>query len=122
MCIPHTHREHSHYGCCLGDTLASELGILSYGSPRLITSFKPVPPGTNGGISVGGTLASLLGGVLVGVLMGVTLVLENVRCREAWGAVVVSTAIWGGFAGFFGSMVGRQKYRFGVRALIRAAD
>ncbi|KXN85181.1 Transmembrane protein 19 [Leucoagaricus sp. SymC.cos] len=94
-----------HYGCCLGDTLASELGILSRGRPRLVTTFQPVPPGTNGGMSVGGTLASVFGGVLVGVLTGLTLVSENARCRDDWSSVLLSTLLWGAFSGFFGSLI-----------------
>ncbi|KAF9442918.1 hypothetical protein P691DRAFT_680567 [Macrolepiota fuliginosa MF-IS2] len=93
-----------HYACCLGDTLASELGILSRGRPRLITTLQPVPPGTNGGMSVAGTLASIVGGALVGVLMGVSLVLENFVCRARWIGVVIEVVICGAFAGFFGSL------------------
>ncbi|TBU41905.1 integral membrane protein DUF92-domain-containing protein, partial [Dichomitus squalens] len=48
-----------HFACCLGDTLASELGILSRSRPILISTLKPVPPETNGGLSVVGTLASV---------------------------------------------------------------
>jgi len=95
----------SHYGCCLGDTLASELGILSQGKPRLITTLRPVPPGTNGGMTVGGTLASLVGGALAGVLMAVTLLLENERCRDTWSSVLLSIISWGAFSGLFGSLV-----------------
>lgn len=43
-----------HFGCCLGDTLASELGILSTHPPILLTTLRPVPPGTNGGLSLAG--------------------------------------------------------------------
>ncbi|KAF7355540.1 Integral membrane family protein [Mycena sanguinolenta] len=59
-----------HFACCLGDTLASELGILSSSPPRLITTGKVVPPGTNGGVSVGGTLASFGGGITMGKCPG----------------------------------------------------
>lgn len=61
----------AHYACANGDTWASELGILSKSRPRLITSFllrTEVPKGTNGGISLEGTLASALGGALVGLV------------------------------------------------------
>ena len=35
------------------DTMASEVGVVT--TPRLITNFKKVPPGTDGGISLVGT-------------------------------------------------------------------
>lgn len=94
--------------------MASELGILSAGQPRLVTTFERVPPGTNGGMSVGGTLASLLGGAAVGVLMASTLVVENVRCREAWSSVTFSLIVGGALAGFLGSLV-RHAVRLDVK-------
>src|SRR6267154_108614 len=74
----------SHFACCLGDTLASELGILSSRSPILITTLRTVPHGTNGGVSLGGTLASLFGGLSMGVTMFVSLIIENTHCRGSW--------------------------------------
>jgi uncharacterized protein (TIGR00297 family) len=43
------------------DTWATELGVLSTSSPHLITSGKPVDPGTSGGITLLGMAASALG-------------------------------------------------------------
>ena len=100
------HCHQRHFACCLGDTLASELGILSKSKPRLITTLKPVPPGTNGAISVIGTVASIAGGALVGLLTGITLILENAQCiREDAGYLLFETLAWGMFAGLFGSLV-----------------
>jgi uncharacterized protein (TIGR00297 family) len=49
------------------DTLATEIGLLSPQPPRLITNpRKAVPPGTSGGVSVAGELATLLGTLLIG--------------------------------------------------------
>jgi len=90
------------YSCCLGDTLASELGILSQSPPRMITSFKIVPPGTNGAISLAGTIASIVGGAFVGLTMGVSLIIENKRCD---GSVLMECVVWGGAAGGIGSMI-----------------
>ena len=47
------------------DTWATELGVLSKSPPRLITTFKPVMPGTSGGISRAGTLAALAGAAFI---------------------------------------------------------
>ncbi|KAJ7780999.1 integral membrane protein DUF92-domain-containing protein [Mycena metata] len=92
-----------HFACCLGDTLASELGILSSSPPRLITTGKTVPPGTNGGVSVGGTLASFVGGIVMGCMMAACLILENSACRGSWFAVSRDLIMWGGLGGIGGS-------------------
>jgi uncharacterized protein (TIGR00297 family) len=47
------------------DTLASEVGVTV--QPRLITTFKIVPPGTDGGISIVGTAAGIIGAGIIGV-------------------------------------------------------
>jgi uncharacterized protein (TIGR00297 family) len=43
------------------DTWATEIGTLARGLPRSIVSFKPLPAGTSGAITVPGTIASVLG-------------------------------------------------------------
>jgi len=94
-----------HFACCLGDTLASELGILSTAPPILITTFRPVPPGTNGAVSLGGTLASIGGGLIMGITMFASLVVENSKCREEWVDIGIPLLLWGASAGGFGSLV-----------------
>ncbi|MBX8638101.1 MAG: DUF92 domain-containing protein [Thermoplasmata archaeon] len=49
------------------DTLASEVGVLDRNT-RLITNLKRVPTGTDGGISVTGTLAALGGAVFISLV------------------------------------------------------
>ncbi|CAE6479992.1 unnamed protein product [Rhizoctonia solani] len=92
-----------HFACCLGDTMASELGILSTTPPRLITTFAIVPPGTNGAMSRTGTLASIAGGVIMGVTMLVSLLIESPACRSEIGSLAVSLILAGAFGGLGGS-------------------
>jgi uncharacterized protein (TIGR00297 family) len=49
------------------DTWATELGVLSKSQPRLITTGKPVEPGTSGGVSLAGTGAALAGALVIGL-------------------------------------------------------
>lgn len=51
------------------DTFASEFGVLS-DRARSILSGRPVPPGTNGGVSIRGELYALLGAAVTGVVGG----------------------------------------------------
>ena len=55
------------------DTWATEIGVLNPAPPRLVTTFKPVPAGTSGGISLLGTLAALAGGLFIGLCAAVLL-------------------------------------------------
>ncbi len=53
------------------DTWATEVGTLTDRlGTRLITNFKPVPSGVNGGVSLNGTLAALLGSLLLAAVYG----------------------------------------------------
>jgi len=49
------------------DTWATELGLLSSGQPKLITTLQTVPAGTSGGITPAGLAASLGGAMIVGI-------------------------------------------------------
>lgn len=46
-------------GAAFADTAGSEVGQLSRRAPRLMTTMRKVPPGTDGAVSVPGTLAGL---------------------------------------------------------------
>ena len=48
------------------DTLASEIGVLD-AHPRLITTLQKVDPGTNGAVSVLGTVSGMAGAVVIGI-------------------------------------------------------
>jgi uncharacterized protein (TIGR00297 family) len=77
------------------DTWGTELGVLNPGLPRLITALrKPVEKGTSGGVSVVGTLASLLAAAVIGGLAGWFFALP-------WGSVLLVVAL----AGLTGSLV-----------------
>jgi len=75
------------------DTLSSEIGELSPGRPRLITTFEEVEVGTNGAVSALGTAAGLVG---AGIIAFVGAVLKG----SSFSATVFSIALLAGAAGF----------------------
>lgn len=84
------------------DTWATELGVLNPRQPVLISTFKRVPQGTSGGVSLAGTLAALAGAGLVG--------LAAVLSVSAGWAPVSRLPLWTQFlaitgAGLLGSLV-----------------
>lgn len=50
------------------DTWATEIGTLLGGTPRSVLTWRAVPPGTSGGVSVVGSLAMMLGALFVAAL------------------------------------------------------
>ena len=101
------------------DTFSSELGILSAKKPRLLTSlnFRQVPPGTNGGITIVGTLAGFGGALMIALTSA--LLLPFCAEETAWGRHtgdrwgwrekclwVLAITLWGGFGSLVDSMLG----------------
>ncbi|KAI0669379.1 integral membrane protein DUF92-domain-containing protein [Trametes maxima] len=65
----------------------------------------PRPPGTNGGLSRVGTLASLFGGLIMGGTHAAALLAQSAACRATWVPVVVPLLLWGTLAGGLGSLL-----------------
>ena len=61
----------------LADTFGSEIGKRWGRTTLLITSLRPVPPGTEGAVSVEGTLASAVGSLLMTVVMALLGLLQS---------------------------------------------
>ena len=84
------------------DTWGTELGVLNPGQPLLLTTFKRVPKGTSGGVSLVGSLAAFAGAGLVG---GAAVLVSFLRWVPA-----AQNPLWIQFAiitvaGFLGAMV-----------------
>ena len=86
------------------DTLSSELGQVFGGQPRLLTTLKPVPAGTNGGITLAGTTAGCIGAAIVTAIAAFTF-----RLGLRTSAIVFSCGILGLFAdSYFGAVFERR--------------
>jgi uncharacterized protein (TIGR00297 family) len=55
-----------------GDTWATEVGTIAGGTPRSIVTLAPLPPGTSGGITAAGTVASAVGSAMVAAVAHLT--------------------------------------------------
>lgn len=87
------------------DTISSELGQLANGQPRLITTFRPVAPGTDGAISLAGTVA---GGMAAGIVAGIGTLTLHAGSQVFWLAWI------GAMTGlFFDSLLGATLERLG---------
>ena len=89
-----------------GDTVSSEIGQWLSQRAYLITTFKPVPAGENGGISLGGSMAGFVASALV-VGLGVALGLSG----KGGAAIALCAAIAGNL---FDSVLGATIERRGL--------
>ncbi len=80
------------------DTWATEIGVMASRPPRLITTWKSVPVGTSGGISLLGTASALAGAVFIGAFAA--LFASIARMPAPWAYFVV-----GAIGGLAGSLV-----------------
>ncbi len=96
----------------LFDTVSSEIGQLYGRHPFLITTLRPVPVGTDGAVSLEGTLAGLGGGLLVGAVGAL------VGLYGVWGILFVTAGAFIGttFESIMGA-VGSAKERFNNEVL-----
>lgn len=96
-------------GAAFADTAESEVGQLYGHAPRLITTLRKVPPGTNGAVSLPGTLAGIAATLLTAAL-GLALGLVD-------GPVVVLAVVFAAFLGTVAdSLVGALAPRLGNEA------
>jgi uncharacterized protein (TIGR00297 family) len=70
------------------DTLSSELGQVLGGEPRLLTTLRRVPAGTDGAISWAGTLAGCAGAAAVVAAGEAALILSRAEALIALGAAI----------------------------------
>lgn len=87
------------------DTVSSELGQLLNSRPRLLTNLRVVAPGTDGAISLGGTLAGVVAAGIVALVGGAALHSNWLLFGFSWAGGV--------FGLFFDSLLGATCERSG---------
>ncbi len=96
-------------GAAFADTAESEVGQLSGRHPRLITTLRQVQPGTDGAVSLPGTLAGLAAAILTAILAFALGLVEGGRV-----AVIVALAAFLGTVA--DSLIGARYPRIGNEA------
>jgi uncharacterized protein (TIGR00297 family) len=102
------------------DTWATELGLLSRRPPRSFVGWREVAPGTSGGVTPVGTLASAAGAAAMGLCAWLVLAVQGLSGAPVAGAPAqwFAIAIVGGVAGSLAdSLLGAT-----VQARYRAGD
>ncbi|MDE3106403.1 MAG: DUF92 domain-containing protein, partial [Acidobacteriota bacterium] len=88
------------------DTVSSELGQAFGGTPRMVLTLRPVPPGTDGAVSLLGTVSGVAGAAAIAMLGATALSLGH---TAALGVLAAGTA---GF--LLDSLLGATLERAGV--------
>ena len=76
-------------GEATADTVSSELGQVLGGEPRMITTFRRVPPGTDGAITLIGTLSGSLAALIVIAVGAFALAVPRTDALLAFAAAVI---------------------------------
>jgi uncharacterized protein (TIGR00297 family) len=87
------------------DTVSSEIGQAFGGTPFMLTTFRPVAPGTDGAISLKGTLAGVAAAAIIAAAGAPALGMSPAECAIAFAAGVAGL--------FFDSILGATVERKG---------
>jgi len=93
------------------DTVSSEIGQVMGGQPRLITTLRRVETGTDGGITVAGTLAGATAAFLIAIIG--FWAMRGGHGLLSYGASILLCAIGGVFGLLFDSLLGATLERKG---------
>lgn len=102
------------------------MGILSTSKPRLITSLflRQVPHGTNGGVSLLGTIASAAGGLFIGIVFWFMSYIVHIQSPVSQMPILL-VGIISGFLGslydsFLGATLQASYYSYDRKCIIKA--
>jgi uncharacterized protein (TIGR00297 family) len=87
------------------DTVSSEIGQAFGGTPFMLTTLRRVPPGTDGAISLTGTLSGILAAAIIAATGAPALGMPFAECSVAFAAAIAGL--------FFDSLLGATVERRG---------